>query len=258
MLIISGFLSIVVVSWQAPWQEGHAPGQNTAPWVSGSRAEARTNFFRDLNTENETDYVPEERPSSRINPKEMIVDRRAEFEDYAAIEREQSVIDMPKGAMTKKSEDKDISELPWNEHRKSFPREAFTKDLLWPVREGKLTSGFGIRGGKLHEGLDITSKLGSPIRAIGRGRIVFNGTIRGYGNTVVVYHGNGVSSVYAHNFKNFKSVGDEVERGEVLAAVGKTGHARAPHVHLELRRDGSPVNPLQYDFEGSPMSTPVR
>ena len=118
--------------------------------------------------------------------------------------------------------------------------------FAWPVR-GRTSSRFGRRNGRPHEGVDIAAKQGTPIRAAEAGRVIHSGWGLGaYGRVVIVKHAGKYSTVYAHNRKNQVSVGDFVERGQVIAQVGKTGNASGPHVHFEIRRNRDPQDPIPY------------
>ncbi len=118
--------------------------------------------------------------------------------------------------------------------------------LAWPVH-GAVTSGFGYRRGAHHDGLDIPMPSGSPVRAAEAGRVIHSGSgLSGYGKLVILRHAGKLSTVYAHNRRNLVRVGEFVERGQVIAEVGKSGNASTPHLHFEVRRDGSPIDPLRY------------
>jgi murein DD-endopeptidase MepM/ murein hydrolase activator NlpD len=98
---------------------------------------------------------------------------------------------------------------------------------------------------KFHSGVDIKAAWGDPVAASQRGSIHFAGWYHGYGNLVIVNHGGGVTTYYAH-LSSFKlAVGDKVERGTILGLAGSTGRATSPHLHYEVRIDGNAVNPLQ-------------
>jgi murein DD-endopeptidase MepM/ murein hydrolase activator NlpD len=118
--------------------------------------------------------------------------------------------------------------------------------LAWPVG-GSPTSGFGVRNGAHHDGLDIPMPRGTPVRAAESGRVIHSGSgLAGYGNLVILRHAGRISTVYAHNRRNLVRVGEFVERGQVIAEVGESGNATTPHLHFEVRRDGSPIDPLRY------------
>ena len=119
-------------------------------------------------------------------------------------------------------------------------------DLDWPVR-GSVSSGFGRRRGRPHEGIDIPARRGTPIRAAEAGRVVHSGSGLGdYGTVVILKHAGPYLTVYAHNRRNRVRKGEFVEKGEVIAEVGSTGNASGPHVHFEVRDGHKPLNPLAY------------
>ena len=116
--------------------------------------------------------------------------------------------------------------------------------FIWPV-SGTLTSGFGPRGGGIHEGIDIAAPGGTPVRAAAAGRVIVAGWSGGYGNLVVIDHGNGIATAYAHLSAIYAS-GGSVSQGQSIGAVGSTGHSTGNHLHFEVRVNGSPVDPLGY------------
>jgi lipoprotein NlpD len=110
-----------------------------------------------------------------------------------------------------------------------------------------VTSLFGQRDGRPHEGIDLGSPDGSPVRAVCGGRVVYAAErLRGYGRMVVLDHGRGLTTVYAHNEQLLVEEGQRVEAGQLLARSGHTGRATAPHLHFEVRRGGRPEDPLQF------------
>jgi murein DD-endopeptidase MepM/ murein hydrolase activator NlpD len=117
--------------------------------------------------------------------------------------------------------------------------------LIWPVN-GTVTSGFGMRWGRMHEGIDIAAPTGTPIWAAAAGTVVYAGWLGGYGNLVVVDHGGGFATAYAHTSAILVAVGRSVAQGETIALVGSTGHSTGPHVHFEVRVNGVAVDPLLY------------
>jgi murein DD-endopeptidase MepM/ murein hydrolase activator NlpD len=125
------------------------------------------------------------------------------------------------------------------------PAVSGSGQLSWPV-SGPVTSGFGVRWGRMHEGIDIAVGQGTPVHAAAAGTIIYAGWMDGYGNLVVVDHGNGLSTAYGHNSTLASSVGQAVAAGQVIAYSGSTGHSTGPHVHFEVRVNGSPVDPLGY------------
>jgi len=115
----------------------------------------------------------------------------------------------------------------------------------WPV-SGSVTSGFGSRWGRMHEGIDIAVGQGTPVHAAAAGTVIYAEWMEGYGNLVAIDHGNGLSTAYGHNSALACSVGQTVSAGQVIAYSGSTGHSTGPHVHFEVRVNGSPVDPLGY------------
>ncbi len=116
---------------------------------------------------------------------------------------------------------------------------------VWPVH-GVLTSGFGWRWGRMHEGIDIAVSNGTPVVAAAAGTVIVAGWMGGYGNLVVVDHGGGVSTAYGHNTSVAVGVGQQVAQGQLIAYSGNTGHSTGPHVHFEVRINGAAVDPLGY------------
>ena len=117
----------------------------------------------------------------------------------------------------------------------------------WPIAGGVILARFGVnRGAQRHRGIDIRGQSGQQVRAVRAGRVVSNSRMRGYGETVVVDHGDGFRSLYAHNSTVLVEPGEPVRRGQPIARVGRTGNASTYHCHLEIRRGNVPVNPLRY------------
>jgi murein DD-endopeptidase MepM/ murein hydrolase activator NlpD len=117
--------------------------------------------------------------------------------------------------------------------------------FIWPVH-GVLTSGFGYRWGRMHEGIDLAVSSGTPVVAAASGTVIVAGWMGGYGNLVVVDHGGGVSTAYGHNTMVTVGVGQHVAQGQLISYSGSTGHSTGPHVHFEVRINGSPVDPMGY------------
>ena len=119
---------------------------------------------------------------------------------------------------------------------------------LWPVKNGEILSFYGApRRTHRHQGIDIRGRSGQPVLATRPGRVTYSGSgMRGYGKTVIVDHGNGMTSLYAHNSSLLVRKGQRVKRGETIARVGRSGNASAEHCHFEIRRRDKPVDPLSY------------
>ena len=117
--------------------------------------------------------------------------------------------------------------------------------LIWPVN-GPVTSPFGYRWGRLHAGIDIGVPNGTPIHAAASGTVVIAGWVSGYGNYTCIDHGGGLATCYAHQSSFATSVGAHVSQGQVIGYTGCTGHCFGPHLHFEVRINGTPVDPLGY------------
>ncbi|HET9508653.1 MAG TPA: peptidoglycan DD-metalloendopeptidase family protein [Gaiellaceae bacterium] len=122
---------------------------------------------------------------------------------------------------------------------------ASSSGFVWPVH-GVLTSSFGWRWGRMHEGIDIAVGNGTPVVASASGTVIVAGWMGGYGNLVVVDHGNGIATAYGHNTSIAVAVGQSVAQGQLLAYSGNTGNSTGPHVHFEVRVNGAAVDPLGY------------
>jgi murein DD-endopeptidase MepM/ murein hydrolase activator NlpD len=117
--------------------------------------------------------------------------------------------------------------------------------FIWPVH-GVVTSGFGWRWGRMHEGIDIAVASGTPVVAAAGGVVIVAGWLGGYGNLVVIDHGNGVATAYGHNTTVTVGVGQIVGQGQLIAYSGNTGNSTGPHVHFEVRVNGAAVDPFGY------------
>jgi murein DD-endopeptidase MepM/ murein hydrolase activator NlpD len=117
--------------------------------------------------------------------------------------------------------------------------------LIWPVN-GPVVSPFGYRWGRLHAGIDIAVGYGTPIHAAAAGTVVLAGWVSGYGNYTCIDHGGGMATCYAHQSSYAVSQGASVGQGQVIGYVGCTGHCFGPHLHFEVRINGTPVDPLGY------------
>ncbi len=117
--------------------------------------------------------------------------------------------------------------------------------LVWPV-SGPITSPFGWRWGRMHQGIDIGASTGTPIHAAAAGTVIYCGWEEGYGNFVVLDHGGNLATAYGHQSAIAVTCGESVAQGQVIGYVGCTGHCTGPHLHFEVRIDGNPVDPMGY------------
>jgi murein DD-endopeptidase MepM/ murein hydrolase activator NlpD len=127
----------------------------------------------------------------------------------------------------------------------------------WPVDSPRMSSGFGTRWGRSHEGIDLTAPIGTPVLAAGSGEVVYSGgALRGYGNMVVLKHDEELMTVYAHNSVLCVKVGQRVRTGQRIALSGQSGHVTGPHVHFEVRKGQVPRDPLPYLPDLRTLGTP--
>ena len=128
---------------------------------------------------------------------------------------------------------------------KEVPPKKGTGTFKMPTR-GSLSSRFGTRWGRAHEGIDLAAPIGTAVNAADGGVVIWVGTNGSYGKLVKVDHGGGYVTYYGHLSKYFVEKGDKVYKGQKIAAVGNTGRSTGPHLHFEIRKNGNPVNPLNY------------
>jgi lipoprotein YgeR len=119
--------------------------------------------------------------------------------------------------------------------------------LAWPVRDVVISSAYGKRWGRAHEGIDLAAPKGTPVFAARDGTVLYaSDKLSGYGKMVVLQHDGDLLTAYAHNSSLLVREGDTVRAGQMIARVGQTGRASAPHLHFEVRRGQIPQNPLRY------------
>ncbi len=128
---------------------------------------------------------------------------------------------------------------------KAPPPKKGTGTFSTPAR-GSITSRYGRRWGRLHEGIDIGAPVGTPVKAADGGEVIYTGSSGGYGKLIKIDHGGGFVTYYGHLSKISVKVGDKVYKGQTIGAVGNTGRSTGPHLHFEIRKNGSPVNPTKY------------
>lgn len=134
-------------------------------------------------------------------------------------------------------------------------REAATINGIYlavnPV-SGNITSRYGARESirdHTHQGLDIAAPTGTSIKAVSDGEVSYAGTMGGYGNLIIIDHGNGIQTYYGHCSKLYVKVGQQLTAGDIIAAVGSTGNSTGSHLHFEIRQDGKYVNPANYLYK---------
>jgi len=132
-----------------------------------------------------------------------------------------------------------VSGSMWNVPRAS-------RQFAWPLWAGSVTSGFGMRNGAMHDGVDIAAPTGTPVHAAGSGIVIFAGRAHGYGNTIIIRHSDNYVTVYAHNSANLVHQNQYVARAETIARVGTSGRTTGPNLHFEVRHDNVACDPLSY------------
>jgi len=126
------------------------------------------------------------------------------------------------------------------------PPPHVSRNLLWPVAGGTVTSGFGQRGRSFHDGIDISAPAGSDVLAAADGEVIYSDSLRGYGNCIIVRHTDGLATVYAHNQQNGVREGQRVRRGDVIGKVGDSGRTTGSNLHFEVRQDNVAHDPLYF------------
>ncbi|MGA7873296.1 MAG: M23 family metallopeptidase [Candidatus Binatus sp.] len=127
-----------------------------------------------------------------------------------------------------------------------YTGERASRQFQWPVAQGVVSSGFGMRNGAMHDGVDIAAPAGTPVYAADSGVVIFSGTLHGYGNTVIIRHDDNYATVYGHNERNLVSEGARVARGQEIGEIGRSGRTTGANLHFEVRRSNVAQNPLAY------------
>ena len=131
---------------------------------------------------------------------------------------------------------------------RAFPYhgERASRQFEWPVSDGMVSSGFGIRNGALHQGIDIAAPEGTPVHAADGGTVIFSGPLHGYGNVVIISHDDDYATVYGHNQVNLVRESARVVRGQPIARIGTSGRTTGANLHFEVRYQNVAHNPLAY------------
>ncbi|ACB85686.1 peptidoglycan DD-metalloendopeptidase family protein [Natranaerobius thermophilus] len=167
------------------------------------------------------------------------------FTEGQARERKEAVIQQVKKELDEIKEEKGLESLDAS-HREIHSHEK--PEFLFPIENGmnEISSKYGWRSRGFHSGIDIAVSHGTSIKAAESGTVTFSGWRGSYGNLIIIEHPGDYETYYAHNAGHTVSVGQSVEKGEVIGHVGNSGNATGSHLHFEIRRNGEHVNPLDY------------
>ncbi|MCH2187405.1 LysM peptidoglycan-binding domain-containing M23 family metallopeptidase [Myxococcota bacterium] len=154
----------------------------------------------------------------------------------------------PRSAQISRSSKRARSTAPSKNRSGSAGRSASGSGLnfIWPLETPTITSRFGRRNGRPHQGIDLRGRTGTRIRAAESGKVIHSGWLGDYGKVVIIKHPGHYRTVYAHASKLHVQRGDFVDRGQRIAEVGSTGRSTGPHLHFEVRYGESPRDPMQY------------
>lgn len=203
--------------------------------------------------------VEEVTKEEEFNAEEVVVENNNEYKTYEKV--------ITEGQPGKRKVTSEITKVNgFEESRKDTKTEVITEPVarkvergtlqtppkralgsfIYPV-SGRLSSGYGARWGRTHKGIDLACSKGTPIYASDGGTVEFSGwNSGGYGNLIIINHGNGYSTYYGHNSQNVVSAGEKVYQGQLIGYVGSTGDSTGNHVHFEIRSGGTAKNPLNY------------
>ena len=180
--------------------------------------------------------------STNVNDINIVEKYDTQLESFASVE--DSVVNLYK----KKTVAKTYAKISTGTSNMSTQKIDIGVSFINPT-SGKLSSRFGIRNGSRHSGLDIAAPTGTPIYAAASGTVVAAGNSgSGYGNLVIISHGNGVQTYYAHCSAIYVSAGATITQGQHIAAIGSTGRSTGPHLHFEVRLNGVAQNPQNYTY----------
>lgn len=187
-----------------------------------------------------------EREAEVAAAEQRAAEERAAAEQAAADEAEAAEEDEATAEAPSGDDDRGSSSQAPSGTSDPSDRPAASSGRLQRPTSGPITSPFGWRWGRMHQGIDIGAPTGRAIVAAESGEVFYSGSLGGYGQAVLVDHGGGLVTLYAHQSRRAASVGESVGRGEVIGYVGSTGNSTGPHLHFETRVNGTPRNPQQY------------
>ena len=230
-------------------QDRHIAGEVAYAKVQAAAARAKTKALR-AHVHGETAVI-DARTTQTRDVRDELVGARSDL----AGTRQQTLVDLSQLSSQDRADAEEIDSLQaasaalterirtaQGQSTSSTPSSA---GLIWPV-SGPVTSPFGWRWGRMHEGIDIGVSYGTPIHAAASGTVIYCGWESGYGNLTVLDHGGNLATAYGHQSSIAVSCGQHVGQGDVIGYVGSTGHSTGPHLHFEVRVNGSPVDPMGY------------
>lgn len=194
---------------------------------------------------------PEEvAPSEAENPSEVSEKAPTDSDKSAGETQPATPVKTAKQKSSVSEKDKTKTTVKNNESSKTrtqtvASRGTSSRGFIWPVT-GRISSQYGQRNGRLHKGIDIAVPVGTKVKATKVGTVIYSGWVSGYGNTIMVDHGNGLVTLYGHNSKLLVTWGDKVKQGQAVALSGNTGRSTGPHLHFEIQVNGKAVNPKPY------------
>jgi murein DD-endopeptidase MepM/ murein hydrolase activator NlpD len=179
--------------------------------------------------------------SARTQKRSALVDAREDAKEYAA---HTAALQAQSAAVAAQIRSSQASVTYSSTSSTSSDSTPSASGFVWPV-SGPVVSAFGWRWGRMHEGVDIGAGYGAPIVAAASGVVIYAGWMGGYGNLIIIDHGGGIATAYAHQ-SSFAVGGGAVSQGQTIGYIGCTGHCFGPHLHFEVRVNGSAVDPLGY------------
>ena len=179
-------------------------------------------------------------------PYHIYLGQRLYIDRYAPKRHDSTAIKINKAAPIRKiKKAKRVTPKKAKSAHKSKP-SGYVGRLRWPVK-AVVTSKFGRRGSRMHDGIDIGAKEGTPVVAAAAGEVVYSDSrLSGYGKLIIIRHGRNLFTAYGHNQRNLVRKGVKVRAGDIIARVGHTGRATGSHLHFEVRQGSTPVNPIAY------------